>query len=204
VLVNSVFTSRVFAATFRRLAARGVRPAVLYPAVSLPPAGELRASPTRRSVSALARAGVAGVPSGARVLLSINRFERKKGLPLALRCLAELQRRGGAYADLHLVLAGGFDPRLEENVAHLEELRALADELGCGAALTLCPSFSDEQKAALLAAATLVLYTPEARAASRVAARPLTRAAERALWHGAARGHGCAATSRRLRQRRTA
>jgi alpha-1,3/alpha-1,6-mannosyltransferase len=159
--VNSVFTSRVFAATFSRLAARGVRPAVLYPAVALPPLADLRSAPTRRSVAALARVGVAGVPQAARVLLSINRFERKKGLPLALRCLADLRRRSVDYADLHLVLAGGYDPRLEENVTHLAELRALADALGVAAAVTLVPSFSDEQKSALLAAASLVLYTPE-------------------------------------------
>ena len=162
-LVNSVYTSRVFAATFTWLAARGVRPAVLYPAVALPPTRDLRPSPSRRAVAALARAGVAGVPPAARVLLSINRFERKKGLPLALRSLAELRSRGAVWADLHLVLAGGFDPRLPENVQHLAELRALADELGVMAAVTFCPSFGDEQKAALLAAATLVLYTPQVR-----------------------------------------
>ncbi len=98
------------------------------------------------------------------MLLSINRFERKKWLPLALRCLAELQRAAPAGAPpLHLVLAGGFDPRLEENVAHLAELRAEAAALGVGHAVTFVPSFRDEQKAALLAAATLVLYTPQAR-----------------------------------------
>ena len=101
--------------------------------------------------------------AGARVLLSINRFERKKGLPLALRCLAELRRSLGGAAPLHLVLAGGYDPRLAENVEHLEELRREADALGLSAAVTFLPSFGDEQKAALLAAATLVLYTPQAR-----------------------------------------
>jgi alpha-1,3/alpha-1,6-mannosyltransferase len=98
------------------------------------------------------------------VLLSINRFERKKGLPLALRCLAELRRTMGASGALvHLVLAGGYDPRLAENVEHLQELRDEADALGVSGAVTFVPSFRDEQKEALLAAATLVLYTPQAR-----------------------------------------
>jgi hypothetical protein len=100
---------------------------------------------------------------GASVLLSINRFERKKGLPLALQCLAELRRGRRPAAPLHLVLAGGYDPRLAENVEHLAELRAQADALGVSDAVTFLPSFGDEQKAALLAAATLVLYTPQAR-----------------------------------------
>jgi hypothetical protein len=97
------------------------------------------------------------------VLLSINRFERKKGLALALRCLAELRRGGDDAAPLHLVQAGGFDPRLAENVEHLQELLDEAEALGLADAVTFVPSFSDEQKAALLAAATMVLYTPQVR-----------------------------------------
>lgn len=42
ILVNSRFTAGVFAATFERLAARGVAPAVLHPAVLVPPESELR------------------------------------------------------------------------------------------------------------------------------------------------------------------
>jgi len=92
------------------------------------------------------------------MLLSINRFERKKGLPLALRCFAELQSR---QTRLHLVLAGGFDSRLAENVEHLAELRAEARQLGLEEHITFLPSFADGAKVALLAAATVLLYTPE-------------------------------------------
>lgn len=159
-LVNSKFTARVFSETFARLHGRGMRPAVLYPAAAIPPAKSVRASP---SLDALAEAGVQGVPADAAVMLSINRFERKKGLPLALRSLAELRARSEAFAKVHLVLAGGYDPRLPENVEHLEELKREATELGVEAAVTFVPSFNDAQKAALLAAAMLVLYTPEVR-----------------------------------------
>ena len=159
-LVNSKFTARVFSETFARLHGRGVHPSVLYPAAALPPARSVRSTP---SVDALSRVGIASVPADARVMLSINRFERKKGLPLALRCLAELRSRGRAYRDVHLVLAGGYDPRLAENVEHLEELKAEAAALGVTAAVTFVPSFSDAQKSALLAAAMFVLYTPEVR-----------------------------------------
>ena len=140
------------------------------------------------------------------MLLSINRFERKKGLSLALRCLAELRRGTDGAAPLHLVQAGGFDPRLAENVEHLQELRDEAEALGVADAVTFVPSFSDEQKVALLAAATVVLYTPQVcsdAALSRRFVRLLTglRAA-RALWPRPAGGHGRAARGHSMQQRR--
>ena len=46
---------------------------------------------------------------------------------------------------------------------HLLELRKEADELGLSHRVTFLPSFSDGQKAALLEAATAVLYTPQVR-----------------------------------------
>lgn len=44
--------------------------------------------------------------------LSINRFERKKNLGLALRAFADLKARRAAEAGkMRLVVAGGYDPR---------------------------------------------------------------------------------------------
>ncbi|KAK4101876.1 glycosyltransferase family 4 protein [Parathielavia hyrcaniae] len=62
------------------------------------------------------------------LILSINRFERKKNVALALRAFALVppaRRRG-----VRLVLAGGHDSRVAENVAYHAELVALAGELG--------------------------------------------------------------------------
>ena len=73
VVVNSNYTAGIFAATFTRLHALGVRPEVLYPAAALPPLAHLRAAPSAKDVAALVRAGVVGIPPGARLLLSINR-----------------------------------------------------------------------------------------------------------------------------------
>lgn len=84
-----------------------------------------------------------------KVVLSINRFERKKGIELALRAFArmgERERKGSrlVIAGLFFVLlfvsqhfkqkkvnsaTGGYDPRVPENVAYHQELEALADNL---------------------------------------------------------------------------
>lgn len=52
------------------------------------------------------------------MFLSLNRFERKKNLNLALeafRLLVERSDKQESARNLHLVLAGGYDHRLQEN-----------------------------------------------------------------------------------------
>ncbi|CAN8103448.1 unnamed protein product [Discula destructiva] len=61
------------------------------------------------------------------IILSINRFERKKDVALAIKAFAGLskaQRKG-----VKLVIAGGYDSRVTENVGCHNELVALADSL---------------------------------------------------------------------------
>lgn len=208
----------IFAQTFRRLAARGMEPGVLYPAVAIPSDAALAAAADgwRRGLPDLA-----AFCEGGPTFLSINRFERKKvgwllggrvggsagvgglccralradgqaaccslaasqgmpgpnsahltagrpmtvtcaqGVGLAIEALAELRARGARYAAARLVVAGGYDPRLPENVEHLAELRALAEARGVAASVRFLPSFTDAQRAWLLAAAAAVLYTPQ-------------------------------------------
>ena len=132
VLVNSRFTAGVFRQAFPRLA---VAPAVLYPPLSL--------------------AEVAEAPRDAALLLSINRFERKKNLGLAVEALALLPKR------VRLVLAGGYDPDLPENVEHARELEELAARLGVADRVKQRRSVSGDEKARLLARCACLLYTPE-------------------------------------------
>ena len=84
-----------------------------------------------------------------------------QGIGLAIEALHELHKRGSQYASCRLVVAGGYDPRLAENVEHLQELRQLAQRLGVADAVAFLPSFTDAQRAWLLAAALAVLYTPQ-------------------------------------------
>ncbi|KAH6851265.1 glycosyltransferase family 4 protein [Chaetomium sp. MPI-CAGE-AT-0009] len=111
------------------------------------------------------------------VILSINRFERKKNIELALRAFAQLppSRRGAAK----LVLAGGYDARVAENVSYHSELEALAESLGLrhataktvvsavgpaagagGAEVVFLLSVPQVLKVMLLRTARLLVYTP--------------------------------------------
>eukprot|EP00889_Picochlorum_renovo_P000310 jgi/Picre1/27340/NNA_000309.t1 len=131
-LVNSEYTKSIFKETFRSLDGRGIVPDVLYPA----------------DVVRL-------IESSSDTFLSINRFERKKNIGLAIRALGLV--RGSSSG---LVVAGGYDVRLAENVEHLEELKELVEELHLKDRVVFMTSFSDEQRLALLCACRAVVYTP--------------------------------------------
>src|SRR5688572_26477092 len=67
-------------------------------------------------------------------ILSINRFERKKNIALAIYAFAKLRDDNLASCDqfnnLRLIIAGGYDHRVQENVNHHKELNQKALQLG--------------------------------------------------------------------------
>lgn len=183
ILVNSHFTAGVFKETFKSLK---VTPQVVYPSLdfekftpfeslSLEDVGLDRILPQH--------------PAKPIIFLSLNRFERKKNLPLALEALKVLlegdlgdngqdqkDQKGDILPSLSdllpldpdissrilLVVAGGYDYRVQENVQHLEELESYASRLGISERVVFLRSPPEPQKAVLLRVARGLLYTPEA------------------------------------------
>jgi len=151
VLVNSKFTASVFAKTFKSLHAQGVEPNVLYPAVNVDQFDQPHAY----------------LPK----FLSINRFERKKNIELAISAFAMLlskqvskgswEQVANGEMDISLVIAGGFDKRLKENREYLEELKDMASREGVSDKVVFLPSCSTAQRDALLSECLCVVYTPK-------------------------------------------
>ena len=161
VLVNSQFTKGVFKATFTDLDARGIVPDVLYPAVVIPDDKDMKSM--RARWKSLLPPEIGALMSSRPTFLSINRYERKKNIGLAIRALALVGRgeKGRGRRSLPgLVVAGGYDTRLAENVEHLEELKAIVNELGLDDRVAFMTSFSDEQRLALFCGCCAVTYTP--------------------------------------------
>lgn len=150
ILVNSNFTASVFKETFKSLS--HINPDVLYPSLNI------------NSFETIVPVDIAElIPKKKKFLfLSINRYERKKNLALALEALHELQGRLDSHDwnEVHLVMAGGYDKAVLENVEHYEELRSIATKLNINDHVTFLRSFSDEQKISLLSNSVCVLYTP--------------------------------------------
>lgn len=150
ILVNSRFTAAVFKETFKSLS--HIDPHVLYPSLNV-----------TNFDSAVPEKLDELVPKGKKYLfLSINRYERKKNLTLAVEALGELRGRltSQDWDKVHLIMAGGYDERVLENVEHYQELKEMVRQSDLGQCVTFLRSFSDTQKIALLHGCTCVLYTP--------------------------------------------
>lgn len=146
VLVNSKFTAKMFHKTFTSL--EGIKPEVLYP---IPDFSAFH-KPAEESMSDI-------IPSEeSTVFLSINRYERKKNLPLAIKAIKLLREE---LKTGHLVIAGGYDDRVQENVQHFNELKALRQTLSLESNVSFFRSFTDSQKMSLLNCCTCLLYTPD-------------------------------------------
>ncbi|GMH44119.1 hypothetical protein BSKO_12053 [Bryopsis sp. KO-2023] len=165
VSVNSNFTKEVFGRTFSMLNRKGIVPEVLYPAVRLPSASEIENSEAQWKAEL--PEDLSHFCSDEKypvTFLSINRFERKKEIGLALEAMSALTKlranSGGSMSDCNIVIAGGYDSRLTENREHLQELRNKASHLGIAERVRFVTSFTDRQKLLLLAMCDAVVYTP--------------------------------------------
>ncbi|KAL1597743.1 Alpha-1,3-mannosyltransferase-like protein [Paraconiothyrium brasiliense] len=157
IVVNSNFTKGVFAAAFPSLKYRN--PGVVYPCVDTRPTNVDEIVPLWENK---------------KVLLSINRFEKKKDVALAIKAFAGLNAQERKRA--RLVVAGGYDPRVADNVATYAELCELADSLKLkhataktvitaqrvpdDIAVLFLHSVPAAFKTTLLATSRLLIYTP--------------------------------------------
>jgi alpha-1,3/alpha-1,6-mannosyltransferase len=160
IVVNSKFTRSVFKQTFPRLRTRELK--VVYPCVD---------------TAEKAAGSQKPIWSDKKLLLSINRFEGKKNLDLAIKAFAGLAPEELTKAKL--VLAGGYDPRNTENSHTHQHLQGLSDSLGLthatrrdhgasaddlsdeDADVIFLLSIPNELKVRLLQSASLLIYTPE-------------------------------------------
>ncbi|XP_011646932.1 alpha-1,3/1,6-mannosyltransferase ALG2 [Pogonomyrmex barbatus] len=152
VFVNSIYTGNVFKDTFKRLQ---IEPEVLYPSINTDFFDKTR-------IVSIERVLDRKLPDDSIILLSINRYERKKNLSLAIEALAELEKllTKDIYKRVYLIMAGGYDKRVEENVEYHLELIGLADELHVTDKVMFLRSPSDIDKVSILHHCKIVIYTP--------------------------------------------
>lgn len=152
IFVNSCYTSNVFKSTFKRLK---IKPEILYPSINTDFFDKTR-------IVSIERVLDRKLPDDSIILLSINRYERKKKLSVAIEALAELEKllTKEVYKRVFLIMAGGYDKRIEENVEYHLELIGLADELHVTDKVIFLRSPSDIDKVSILHHCKIVIYTP--------------------------------------------
>lgn len=157
IVVNSYFTSKIFHQEFSSI---NDDPFVLYPPVS----DDLFNLKRVRHSSDIV------------TFLSINRFEIKKNIPLAVNAFALYTSRK-VNRSARLLICGGFDDRVKENAICLSELQKQCDTLNLRYSTHKKPasidflnndnghvyfvlSISEELKRDVILNSALVLYTP--------------------------------------------
>ncbi|XP_077966297.1 alpha-1,3/1,6-mannosyltransferase ALG2-like [Styela clava] len=155
VLVNSHFTAKVFKDTFTSL--KSLETHILYPSLNTEVFDDAKQTYGKYHIKRDA------FPSDATcIFLSINRFERKKNLSLAIYAMAELKKllSDAEWNSVHLAMAGGYDENLAENVEHFHELQDLLGKLDLSGKVSFFKSVSSTAKMALFKSASAVIYTP--------------------------------------------
>lgn len=149
ILVNSYFTRGVFGKTFKTIKHT---PVVLYPSIST------------RMYEDNFKLPFVNFGKNSFKFVSINRYERKKNIELAIRSFHALENiiDDEQWANIHLIIAGGYDSRVRENVEYYEELKTLSQELNLSSKIDFLKSPTDVLKVTILRKYTdCLLYTPD-------------------------------------------
>jgi glycosyltransferase involved in cell wall biosynthesis len=150
VLVNSLFTRETLLRTFPPLRARRIE--VLYPGV------DVKAYASRKGPSP-----DSSVNSGSRsmTILSINRFDPRKNLVLALESLARLRALlpPKDFEQVRLTIAGGCDARLPGQRQTRQDLEDLALRLNVRGSVDFLVNATDERLKQLLKDCCCLVYT---------------------------------------------
>lgn len=160
IVVNSAFTKSVASRVWPPLADTL---GVIYPCVNVEDAGQQQEADDKPLWGGQFT-----------ILLSINRFERKKDIGLAIRAYHKMSP--AARQGTRLLIAGGYDQRVRENVQYHRELVDLAEGFGLTAAtaktvptalaipsniqVLFLLSVPGSFKITLLRNARLLIYTP--------------------------------------------
>lgn len=157
VCCNSRFTTDAFKTVFPRLPT----PRVIYPCV------HSTISVSENSYAASSNtSGLLSKP----YILSINRYEAKKNIILAVEAFARLLSNASASSGtcarssllptLQLIIAGGYDSRLHDNVSYFATLTSLIEKYGLKNRIHLLRNVTDDERSCLMHNARVLIYTP--------------------------------------------
>jgi len=152
ICVNSGFTKEIFYKSFTSLSKKKVE--ILYPPINVSSYDVVPSDSQLESCAFYKR-----LVDSDHSVVSINRFEKKKNIALLVKSFAKYVKP--KFPEALLILAGGYDPRVPENIEVLEELKTLVRDNGMQDNAIYVPSFNDTDRYVLLRYSTVVAYTPQ-------------------------------------------
>jgi alpha-1,3/alpha-1,6-mannosyltransferase len=175
IVVNSNFTKGVVHTAFTTIArgrraccccCKAPKPTILYPAIE-------RGAFDDRSGREQTMGELVGLDEEQQrlfnagqklnIVCTLNRYERKKNLALAIEAFGRYLRDLSAEEKKKnlLIVAGGYDTQVQENVQHFQELQDLAERAHIPKSnIRFMRSISNEARTAFLQNSKLMLYTP--------------------------------------------
>lgn len=96
--------------------------------------------------------------------LSINRYEIKKDIIFAIESFNQLiqnNKNDNNISNSKLIIAGGYDDRLDENKDYLNKMIKLTEDYDISDKIIFLKNISNDDKIFLIKNATALLYTPE-------------------------------------------
>ncbi|XP_014280464.1 alpha-1,3/1,6-mannosyltransferase ALG2 [Halyomorpha halys] len=151
IYVNSLFTKSVFKETFKSIKKE---PTVLYPSINTRLFDEF--------IMTNAKLPEINLADDCFLFLSINRYERKKVLERSMNAFKIMRESLSPelWEKTVLVIAGGYDPRVTENVEYFLELQKISTSLQIENKVYFLKSPSDADKIYLLNRSDCLIYTP--------------------------------------------
>ena len=150
--VNSGFTKQIFYESFKKLSNKQVE--ILYPPINVSSYDVQPSEEELEKCSFYKR-----IMDSEFSVVSINRFEKKKNIALLVHSFAKYVKP--RFPDALLILAGGYDPRVPENIQVLDELKQLVAKYNVQENAIYVPSFNEIERYVLLKYCTVVAYTPQ-------------------------------------------
>ncbi|KAH0539867.1 alpha-1,3/1,6-mannosyltransferase ALG2 [Cotesia glomerata] len=158
IFVNSNYTLKVFKQTFKSL---DITPEILYPSIHT----DFFDAATPQPLKNIFTDKLSNLPADRFIILSINRYERKKNILLAIdalaTCIEKLKGTENFSNNIYLIIAGGYDERVNENVTYYQELYDYATKLNIIDRVIFLKSPKDSEKISLLNNCDVLIYTPE-------------------------------------------
>jgi alpha-1,3/alpha-1,6-mannosyltransferase len=161
IVVNSKYTQGIFKQSFKIISKFRKPPSVIYPCIELKDYdrfGQVKKEDLLK-VKGLEELKKMDL-NKTKVLVSLNRYERKKNLGLAVETfISFMTNRNPDDKNYILIVAGGYDESLRENIEVHDQLRSY-DFKDFKDKVFFLRNISNDERSIILKTANIVLYTP--------------------------------------------